>query len=82
MTRGLQKVPLRQFFAGKADSRHAEETILQRAVKEAARKAEMVKYVSSHTFRHSCATHLLESGYDIRTVQEVLGHNYVRSTMI
>ena len=61
---------------------HLMETVLQKAVKSAVRRSGIAKAVSCHTFRHSFATHLLEGGYDIRTVQELLGHKDVKTTMI
>ena len=61
---------------------HFHPTTLQRAVKRAARLAGITKHMTCHTFRHSFATHLLQNGYDIRTVQELLGHKNVATTMI
>jgi len=67
---------------GEEGRHHLHETILQRSVKESVRKAGIVKHVGCHTFRHAFATHLLENGYDIRTIQELMGHKNVTTTMI
>lgn len=61
---------------------HLHQTVVQRAVEDAGRASGITKRVGCHTFRHSFATHLLEAGYDIRTVQELLGHRDVKKKMI
>lgn len=68
--------------SGNMGRHHLNPRTIQKSVKEAIKKSGIHKHASCHTFRHSFATHLLESGYDIRTVQELLGHADVNTTMI
>lgn len=82
LDRVREQIKLRHYSIRTERRHHLYESAIQREVEKAIKQSNILKKASCHTFRHSFATHLLENGYDIRTVQELLGHKDIRTTMI